>query len=199
MSADASALQPSDAQLVEKVMGGERSFFDELISRHQRKAHSVSYRLLGNSHDAAEVTQEAFLKSYQSIKTLKNPERFGGWLMRIVSNLSLNRRRSRRKSMQLPVDDVFGGNSTSADHPGTGAAEDPYEQLAGKEMEELVRAAIEKLPEKQRLAIEMFTVEKMPQKDVAVAMQCSVEAVKWHVFEGRRRLREMLKDLLAEQ
>ena len=198
MGADASALQPlSDAQLVEKVMGGERPFFDELISRHQRKAHSVSYRLLGNSHDAAEVTQEAFMKAYQSIKTLEHPERFGGWLMRIVSNLSLNRRRSRRKSVQLPVDDVFGGNSTS--EPGTSAAAGPYEQLAGKELEERLRAAIEQLPEKQRLAIEMFTVEQMPQKDVAVAMQCSVEAVKWHVFEGRRRLREMLKDLLAEQ
>ena len=180
-------------------MRGKRSFFDELIQRHQRRAHAVSYRLLGNSHDAAEVTQEACLKAYRSIKTLENPDRFGGWLMRIVSNLSLNRRRSRRKSMQLPADDLLGGNWTSDAHLGTALADDPYEQLAGKEMADRLHAAIEQLPEKQRLAIEMFTVQQMPQKDVAVAMQCSVEAVKWHVFEGRRRLREMLKDLLAEQ
>jgi len=199
VGAGAGALQlMADAQLVEQVMGGNRSFFDELIRRHQRRAHAVSYRLLGNSHDAAEVTQEAFLKAYQSIKTLENPERFGGWLMRIVSNLSLNRRRSRRKSVQLPVDDVFGGSSGDA-QLGTALAEDPYEQLAGKELGDRLREAIERLPEKQRLAIEMFTVQQMPQKDVAVAMDCSVEAVKWHVFEGRRRLREMLKDLLAEQ
>jgi RNA polymerase sigma-70 factor (ECF subfamily) len=183
-------------------MRGRREIFDELIRRHQRRALSVSYRLLGNTHDAAEVTQDAFLKAYQSLKTLENPERFGGWLMRIVSNLSLNRRRSRRKSAQLPVDDVLGAQEapgmTEAQF-GTGRADDPLEQVAGQELEQRLRAAIERLPEKQRLAVELFSVQEMPQKEVAEVMQCSVEAVKWHVFEARRKLREMLKDVLTEQ
>ena len=57
-----------------------------------------------------------------------------------------------------------------------------------------LQQALQQLPEKQRLAIIMFTIEEMPQKQVAETLQCSVEAVKWHVFQGRKRLREILRD-----
>jgi len=200
LGAGASAA-PTDAQLVQRVLGGEREQFDELIRRYQRRAHAVSYRLLGDAHDAAEVTQDAFLKAYKSLGTLDSAEKFGGWLMRIVSNLSLNRRRSRKKSAPLPEDDLLREQESTGGehHTQTGRAEDPYQQLAGQELGERLRMAIESLPEKQRLAIELFTIQQMPQKEVAEAMECSVEAVKWHVFEGRRKLREMLQDLLSER
>src|SRR6478735_4209132 len=99
---------PSDGTLVERVLGGERKAFDALIRKYQRQAVAVSYRLLGNNHDALEVTQDAFLKAFSSLATLQKPEAFGGWLMRIVSNLSLNYRRGRKTRSQLPLDDVLG-------------------------------------------------------------------------------------------
>ncbi len=202
---DAGALLPSDAQLVEQTMAGKRQAYDELIKRHQRRALAVSYRLLGNTHDAAEVTQDAFLKAYASLRTLEDPQRFGGWLMRIVANLSLNRRRGRRRAVALPVDDILGGGESqpAADvangAAATGRADDPYQQLEGKELGRRLIEAMDQLPEKQRMAIVLFTINQMPQKDIAEAMNCSVEAVKWHVFQGRKKLREMLKDLITEQ
>src|SRR5262245_56078992 len=99
---------PSDGRLVEHVLGGDRKAFDELIGRYQRQAVAVSYRLLGNTNDALEVTQDAFLKAFTSLATLQKPEAFGGWLMRIVSNLSLNYRRSRKIRSKLPLDDLLG-------------------------------------------------------------------------------------------
>src|SRR5258708_3197857 len=77
---------PSDGELVEKTIGGSRASFDLLIRRYQRQALAVSYRVLGNSQDALEVTQDAFLKAFASIGSLQKPAAFGGWLMRIVSN-----------------------------------------------------------------------------------------------------------------
>jgi len=59
-----------------------------------------------------------------------------------------------------------------------------------------LQEALNQLPEKQRLAIIMFTMQEMPQKQVAEALECSVEAVKWHVFQGRKKLKELLKDHL---
>src|SRR5215207_5145274 len=97
-----------DGRLVEQSLSGNRKAFDELIRRYQRQAVAVSYRLLGNSHDALEVTQDAFIKAFSSLATLQKPEAFGGWLMRIVSNLSLNYRRSRKTRSQLPLDDLLG-------------------------------------------------------------------------------------------
>jgi RNA polymerase sigma-70 factor (ECF subfamily) len=78
-----SGLSPSDGELVARSLKADRSAFDELIRRYQRQAVAVSYRLLGNSHDALEVTQDAFLKAYGSLATLQKAEAFGGWLMRI--------------------------------------------------------------------------------------------------------------------
>ena len=194
---------PSDGALVEKVIGGERTAFDELVRRYQRQAVAVSYRLLGNSHDALEVTQDAFIKAFSSLATLQKPEAFGGWLMRIVSNLSLNYRRSRKTRSQLPLDDLLGPTERAQQAEAAGGSSDwmsqsgdPVHLLASEEMGRKLQAALAQLPEKQRMAIVMFTIEEMPQKQVAEALNCSVEAVKWHVFQGRKKLKDLLKGYL---
>jgi RNA polymerase sigma-70 factor (ECF subfamily) len=194
---------PTDGTLVEQVIGGKRSAFDELVRRYQRQAVAVSYRLLGNSHDALEVTQDAFIKAFSSLATLQKPEAFGGWLMRIVSNLSLNYRRSRKTRSQLPLDDLLGPTEGAQQAELAGGSSDwmsqsgdPVHLLASEEMGRKLQAALAQLPEKQRMAIVMFTIEEMPQKQVAEALNCSVEAVKWHVFQGRKKLKELLKDHL---
>ena len=194
---------PTDGQRVEHALAGDRKAFDELIRKYQRQAVAVSYRLLGNSQDSLEVTQDAFLKAYTSLDTLQKPEAFGGWLMRIVSNLSLNYRRSRKTRTAVPLAEVLGpqgGESTEAHGGGSewmsSGAGDPVRGLEGRELGAKLKQALAQLPEKQRLAIVMFTIDEMPQKDVAEALNCSVEAVKWHVFQGRKKLKEMLKEHL---
>jgi RNA polymerase sigma-70 factor, ECF subfamily len=191
---------PTDGQLVVQANDGNRKAFDELIRRYQRQAVAVSYRLLGNSQDALEVTQDAFLKAFTSIGTLQKPEAFGGWLMRIVSNLSLNFRRGRKNKQQLPLDDLLGASEPSTSD-GSGSdwmaqSGDPVRRLESEEMGRKLQEALAQLPEKQRLAIVMFTIEEMPQKQVAETLECSVEAVKWHVFQGRKKLKEILKEHL---
>ena len=191
---------PTDGQLVVRTNEGDRKAFDQLINRYQRQAVAVSYRLLGNSQDALEVTQDAFLKAFTSLATLQKPEAFGGWLMRIVSNLSLNFRRGRKNKQQLPLDDLLGSSEPSTSN-GSGSdwmsqSGDPVRRLESEEMGRKLQEALNQLPEKQRLAIVMFTIEEMPQKEVAEALECTVEAVKWHVFQGRKKLREILKDVM---
>ena len=191
---------PTDGDLVRRSTAGDRTAFDELIRRYQRQAVAVSYRLLGNTPDALEVTQDAFLRAYRSVATLQKPDAFGGWLLRIVSNLSLNYRRGRKHRSALPLDDLLGGDDAS----GTGgddrtpAGGDPVRRLQGRELGQRLQAALATLPEKQRAALVLFTVEEMSQKDVAEQLKCSVEAVKWHVFQGRKKLRELLKDDLQD-
>jgi RNA polymerase sigma-70 factor (ECF subfamily) len=193
---------PTDGQLVERVLAGDRKAFDQLIVKYQRQAVAVSYRLLGNSQDAQEVSQDAFLKAFTSLNTLQKPGAFGGWLMRIVSNLSLNYRRARKVRQQLPLDDVLGPTASNESQSAGGGSEwmsksgDPVHALESREMGAKLQAALQQLPEKQRLAIVMFTIDEMPQKQVAEALDCSVEAVKWHVFQGRKKLKEILKDHL---
>ncbi|WP_428940260.1 RNA polymerase sigma factor [Fontivita pretiosa] len=195
--------QPSDGLLVRQVLAGQRDAFDVLIRRYQRQAAAVSFRLLGNMQDALEVTQDSFLKAYTSLASLQKPEAFGGWLMRIVSNLSLNYRRSRKVRSQLPLDDLLGPTDAQQVDPAAGGSsewmsrdDDPAHALESREMGKRLQEALNELPEKQRLAIVLFAIQQMPQKDVAEALGCSVEAVKWHVFQGRKKLKELLKEHL---
>ncbi|MHC4800366.1 MAG: RNA polymerase sigma factor, partial [Planctomycetota bacterium] len=76
-----------DAKLVKSVLAGAPEAFERLVEVYERPAVATAYRLLGDSHDAMEVVQEAFLRAFSSLDRLKKPSRFGPWLIRIVSNL----------------------------------------------------------------------------------------------------------------
>jgi RNA polymerase sigma-70 factor (ECF subfamily) len=184
----------ADAAVVRQVLAGDRKAFNELVLRYQRSAMAVSYRLLGKAEDAQEVVQEAFLKAYKSLNTLEKPEAFAGWLMRIVSNLSLNARRNRATRKTGALDEML--DQGVRDPQAGGDSVDPERVLEGHELGDRLKLALEQLPEKQRLAVLMFTIEGLPQKQVAEALECSVEAVKWHVFQARKKLKELLKDVM---
>jgi len=187
----------ADAELVGRVMEGETRAFDDLIARYQRRAVSVAYRLLGNTQDALDVCQDAFLRAYRSLETLEDRARFGPWLMRIVSNLSLNFRRSRKTMAVIPMDDCLlpGADERTGSDWMVGANMPPDDTLAA-ELSQAISKAVNELPEKQRLALVLFAIEGMPQKDVADALECSVEAVKWHVFQARKMLKDKLSAYL---
>src|SRR5277367_3037651 len=85
-----------DGDLVRSAIAGDRRAFDVLVRKYQKQAVSVAYSYLSNADDAQEVTQDAFIKAFTSLSTLQKPDAFCGWLMRTVSNLSLNFRRGRR-------------------------------------------------------------------------------------------------------
>ena len=191
---------PSDEELVRQTCAGQRRSFDELIERYQRRATAVSYRLLGDLNDALEVCQEALLRAYRNLHTLEDQRRFGPWLLRIVTNLSLNFRRSRAVGgRRVSFEDcILDGESAHAEtHAGApDAGADPSAELAAGELADIVQSAIAELPEQQRTALVLFSIEQLPQKEVAAIMECSVEAVKWHVFQARRKLRERLAQYL---
>lgn len=194
---------PGDAEYVKRAREGEPRALDELIGRHQQRATSVAYRLLGNLHDALEVCQEAFIRAFKNLDSLQDPERFRPWLMKIVTNLSLNYRRSRAargRTVSLddcilnpdaPQEHLLKRRGRADDHPGSG--------LIAAEFADAIGRAMVELTEQQRVALVLFSIEELPQKEVASIMGCSVEAVKWHVFQARRRLKDRLAEHLTER
>ncbi len=117
--------------------------------------------------------------------------------MRIVSNLSLNFRRGRKSRFSVPLDDLLDPtNPHFADGRLPADRVDPAHRLASAEMGRRLRQALWMLPDKQRWAVILFTIEQLPQKQVAQTLGCSVEAVKWHVFQARKKVKEILKDYL---
>jgi RNA polymerase sigma-70 factor (ECF subfamily) len=184
---------------VRRVINGETEAFGHLVRRYQRQVVSVAYRLLGNVEDARDVSQDAFVRAYRNLSQLDDPSRFGAWLMRIASNQALNFRRSRKlRARVAPEEEWFDGGNARDPRSGRPAVVE-LEDEGGPLTEELrsaISRAMEKLPEKQRLALILFSIEGMPQKDVAEILDCSVELVKWNVFQARQKLKEMLAEYL---
>jgi RNA polymerase sigma-70 factor (ECF subfamily) len=187
-----------DAALVAAVLGGDRSAFDRLVRRHQRRVTGRAYRLLGDADDAQESAQETFLRAYRKLSTLSDPKRFGSWLMRIATNQALNYRRGRAVRKTLRFEDY-----TTEDDPADGAsnrpdprAQAPGERVSAKELDRRIQQLLTELPDKQRQALVLFSMEKVPQKEVAKLLGLSVEAVKWHVFSARKKLKERLGEYL---
>lgn len=191
--------EADDAKLVRDARSGRQAAFDQLVERYQRRAVSIGYRLLGNSDDALDVAQDAFVRAYRSLDALEKPERFGSWFSRIVTNLALNFRRDRAaRNRALSLDDMYHTDDARGDGPADPAGKhDPLDgELISAEMRGIVFAALEQLTEPQRKALVLFSLEQLPQKEVAEIMESSVEAVKWHVFQARKKLRELLADHL---
>lgn len=196
-SLDGKGLPPLEltAELVLAARKGDFDAFDKLVEQYQRRANAVAYRLLNNIDDAMEVTQDAFLKAFDHLKELSSPQQFGPWLMRIVSNLALNRRRARALRLAVPLEAV-GDDDEAKFEMHDSRAESPLEAVSAKEMQERLAKALDQLPALQRKALVMFSMGEVPQKDVAKMLGCSVEAVKWHVFTARKKLKEIFKDYL---
>lgn len=189
----------AELNLVRRAQSGEPEAFGALVQSYQRRAVSVAYRILGNVEDASDVTQDAFVRAYRSLSQLDDPEKFGGWLMRVVCNLSLNYRRARANRATVSWDSS--DQPPSEDHGSTpmeltsnlGSADtDP---VSGELNAAIIRA-LENLPDKQRLALILFSVEAVPQKEVAEILECSIELVKWNVFQARKKLKELLSPFL---
>ena len=200
--ATAPELAAQELALVLAAKAGDRAAFGKLAQLYQRQCVGVALRLLGNAHDATELVQDALIKAYRSLDQLQQSERFGPWLMRIVTNLALNFRRARVRRQMLSLEQTFGSEGQSGvgdDLRATvagGALDSPDNPLTSAELGEAIQNALDALPEKQRLALVMFAIEKMPQKEVAEVLNCSIEAVKWHVFTARKQLKKTLANYL---
>ncbi len=186
-----------DAEAVSGTLAGDLRAFDSLIEAYQRRAVAVAYRLLGNINDAMDVCQDAYVRAFRSLESLEDPRKFGSWLMRIVSNLALNYRRDRRPTLSLATGDDERGIGEDALADSSGGASLNEGSMQANETQDAITAAIEQLPEKQRMALILFAIEGIPQKEVAEILECSIEAVKWNVFQARKTLKESLSEFLT--
>ena len=187
MNDNSKANTGSIERLVKASQAGDRGSFDELVDLYQRRAMQVAVRMLGDAEEAAEAVQNGFVKAYLNISRLKEPGSFKTWLIRIIANTAISQRRAARgRAEKIKI----AGDSHSKKVFST------EEKEAGKELKEAIRRAMLKLSKKQAQAIALFGIEDLPQDEVAEIMGCSAEAVRWHVFKARQKLRVLLKDFL---
>ncbi len=170
----------SDAELLAAVAVQNEQAFAVLIARHYHTVYRVAWRSCRNTPDSEDVTQEAFLRLWNNPLQLRDGNAVKGWLMRVASNLTLDR--FRQKPMQ-DLDDArhVADGSTPADM-----------SVDRAHVTARIDEAIAALPERQRLALAMVHFEQMTNIAAAQAMEISVDALESLLARGRRTLKQLL-------
>ena len=184
--------EPS-AALVKRAQAGDREALSALVQSQQTYVYSIAMSLMHNPTDAADMTQEAFIRLLRSLGTYRAETKFTTWLYRLVTNICLDglRRRGRPvESLDEPASSQSGDDARTA---GERLADSdrwtqPEEELTLRESATEVRQALAHLPTAQRLALTLYYFDDMRYEDIAEAMGLPLNTVKSHIRRGKERL-----------
>jgi RNA polymerase sigma factor (sigma-70 family) len=175
---------------LDRARRGNLDAFNELVLEHQGVVYNVCLRLLGDAAAAEDAAQEAFVSAWRNLKSLRG-EQFRAWLLRIAANACTDeiRRRARRRASSLDV-----ALEEGMAHPAD-AGPEPETALLSAELRGRIDAALQRLPEDQRLAVVLCDLQGLDYEEIALVMRSSMGTVKSRLSRGRARLR---RALLAE-
>lgn len=177
----------ADDLLMRRAGTGDGAAFAILVDRHAGRARAIAMRLTGNAADADEALQEAFLRAWRKAPDWRANDEddatasFSTWLIRVLVNLCIDRR---RRPQNLPLE-------VAGDPPDTGRNAEG--RLADREVARSVRAAIDRLPDRQRVALLLCHFDGISNAEAAASLDVSVKALEALLVRARRSLRAMLE------
>jgi len=177
-------LDREEQELLEASRRGDAAALQRLVDTHYDPLYRFLWRLTGSPEAAAELTQEAFVRALERLRSFRGAARFSTWLHTVALNLWRDAARRRRWESDAAIEEALAAHS---------AAGSEQEALARLEQHE-VRQAVERLPEPQRVAILLFYYEGMSHQEIARICGCPVGTVGTRVFHGLRTLRRMLRE-----
>lgn len=206
MSADVSPLQAgtatdSDAMLVERTVAGDQKAFELLVIKYQRRIQRLIGRMVRDVDLVEDIAQETFIRAYRALAQFRGEAQFYTWLYRIAVNTA------KKALMDLKRNPTVSENSfKSGDDDETSpleneliSSETPDAVLAGKEIAEMVNAALESLPQELRQAITLREIEGLSYEEISEAMSCPIGTVRSRIFRAREAISEKVKPMLENQ
>jgi RNA polymerase sigma-70 factor (ECF subfamily) len=174
-----------ERRAIEAVRRGDAGAYDYLVRKYSKRVVSIAWGIVRNAHDAEDLAQEAFVKAFQSMGRFKEGEPFGPWIYRIVTNLALDvvKHRTRFRHEELAETEP----AARRDSAELGAV---THELATR-----IDAAMESLPENQRIVARLYLVEQFDHAEIASMMNLSEGTVRSHLSLARKKLKETLADL----
>jgi len=186
-----------ERSLLKRLRDRDERAFRELVANHRDRVFNITYRMLGNRHEAEDVAQEVFITVFKTIETFREESKFSTWLYRVAVNHCKNRikylaRRHDRDKDELD-EAAHGGNSGSNGAIGSAVPRSPDDALAGMQMEEVLRQAINDLDEEQRTVIILRDVEELSIEEICAITDMPDGTVKSRLHRARLALRKKLQ------
>ena len=176
-----------EAQIVERVLSGDVNAFETLVLEYEKSVYGITQRMTGNAEDAADMTQETFIKAYNSLSNFRGDSKFSVWLYRIATNVCLDflRSKNRKPTVSLSVEDDEGEESQMdiADE-----SQSPETLLERGLTRDAVRRGLKALNEEYRQILLLREIQGLSYEEIAQALNLEVGTVKSRIFRARKKL-----------
>ncbi|MDE0484679.1 MAG: sigma-70 family RNA polymerase sigma factor [Candidatus Poribacteria bacterium] len=190
-------MKKKDAELIQRTLDGDQSAFTALVEKYQKGVHALAWQKIGDFHIAQEITQDAFLRAYQKLGTLKNHNLFSGWLYVIATRLCCEWLRKKR----LPMQSLETVDSKEVDKVAyTRYLEEQRETDINEIRRELVRDLLKKLPESERTVMTLHYLGEMTCESISEFLGVSPNTIRSRLSRARNRLKKeetMIKENLS--
>jgi RNA polymerase sigma-70 factor (ECF subfamily) len=173
--------------IVRKVLQGDVNAFEKLVTEYERAVYAIAQRMTGNAEDAADMTQETFIKAYNSLSSFRGDSKFSVWLYRIANNVCLDflRSRSRKPTVSLSAEDDD-GEETQLDI--ADESQSPELLLESALTRDAVRRGLDSLPPDYKQILLLREIQGLSYEEIAAALGIESGTVKSRIFRARKRL-----------
>lgn len=179
---------------IRQVKSGDQNAFSEIVELYKDKVYILCYRMLGNSHEAEDIAQEAFIRAYMNIDSYNIDKKFSTWLYRIATNLSIDRIRKKKPDFYLDAE-VKGTEGLTMYSQVASDTPLPEDEVESLELQQSVQEEILKLPEKYRAVIVLKYIEELSLKEISDILGLPISTIKTRIHRGREALRKQLREV----
>lgn len=172
--------------VIRSVLDGNINDFEQLVTAYEKNVYNLALRMVGDPDDAADITQETFIKAYRALGSFRGDSKFSSWIYRIASNVCLDFLRSRSRRAQVPLS--FENEDAEGEIELPDMSQNPEEVLMKKLSMEAVRRGMEKLPPKQRQILVLRELCGLSYAELAQTLSVEEGTVKSRIFRARKRL-----------
>lgn len=185
-----------DAILVKRVQAGDVAAFDRLVVKYRERLFSIVYNLTSNREDAADLSQEAFIKAFSSIGRFKGNSSFFTWLYRIAVNTTLSQLKKNRLRRFFSFENMSEEASSSEILEALVVKTRTEKGALLSELQERLNEALQKLSPKHRTVVVLFEIEGLSHQEIAEIMDCSVGTVRSRLHYAKQQLQAYLQDFV---
>jgi RNA polymerase sigma-70 factor (ECF subfamily) len=183
----------TEEELIKKLQNGEQQAFKMVVYQYQDMVYNTVLGIVQNEEDAEDITQEVFVRVYQSISSFRGDAKFSTWLYRISIAKALDNEKSKRRKKRFAfIQRLFGENGEDQYHPVE--FNHPGIVLDNKEKAGQLFKALKKIPDKQRLAFTLNKIEGLNNNEIAEIMNTSLYAVESVLARAKKNLKGELKN-----
>lgn len=179
-----------ELELIQKVLDGDSSSYEKLVLENQTRVYNLALRMVGNEDDAFDMSQEAFLKAYNSIGSFRGESRFSVWLYRLTSNVCLDFLRSEGRRAHNSLTYIDEEDEKELDIPDERFT--PQTELERNELRQAVRTGLLKLPRDYRVILLLREIDGLSYEEIADVLKLETGTVKSRIFRARKKLCDIL-------